>query len=102
MQINLNAIQPARLGTHTEANNMEVVNYYLNIIHKYFSEGKKRTVSANMTESGLWILCDDELEVAGLVVIRYMLDNNLKTIGTLSMSCPNDRCWQLYDSNNWK
>jgi hypothetical protein len=64
---------------------MEHINYYLNIINTYLMGGKKRAYSIGMNDVGTWLVADTELEVATLVVVRYMLDKNLECIGSLHL-----------------
>ena len=49
------------------------------------SKKNNYTVCVSKTESGLWLIADCDVELAALTVVRYMLKNNLKSIGRINL-----------------
>lgn len=68
---------------------MEVITNHLSIVQKWFYDDKTlktlKTLSVGKTEVGNWIVADDDIEVATLVVVRYMLKHNYKFIGQIHL-----------------
>ena len=74
---------------------MEVIINHLNILNKFFVEHPKAILSVGQTDSGNWLVGDNDIEVAGFVVIRYMIKNNYKFIGQINIYC-NGNNYSLY------
>ena len=52
--------------------------YHIRTINAYIKHWRPITVS--QTEHGNWLIADDDMEVAALVVVRYMLRKNIKFV----------------------
>jgi hypothetical protein len=51
---------------------------HIRAINAYIKKG--RTITVGQTEHGNWLIADDDMEVAALVVVRYMLRKNIKFV----------------------
>lgn len=63
---------------------MEVISNHLNIINKFFAERPQATLTVSQTDVGnYWLIADDDIELAAVIVVRYMIKNNYPFIGQL-------------------
>jgi hypothetical protein len=75
---------------------METIINQLNIVNGHLKGGKKRTLTVGQTEQGQWLVADDDIEIATLVVVRFMLKMNYTFIGQVNLTSQN-RTYTLYN-----
>lgn len=61
------------------------ITSYLNQVNHYLSGGQKRCLAVGQTEGGLWLVADDELEIAAFIVIHHMIKNKYERLGPLTI-----------------
>jgi hypothetical protein len=76
---------------------MESIVNQLSIVNTYLSGGVKRIIVVGKTDVGCWLVADDDLEVAALVVVRYMLKMDTKFIGRLHIHTNDNKSFTLYE-----
>ena len=60
-----------------------VINANLTVINDYLS--RRPSLTVGQTAVGSWLVADDDIEICALVVVRYMLEHNYKSIGNLHL-----------------
>ena len=66
--------------------NKMAIHYHLNMVNAYLMKKlQHHTLVVGQTESGAWLIGDDDLEVSALVVVRWMLKHKYKKIGNLEL-----------------
>lgn len=79
---------------------MEVIANHLSIVLNHLETYK--SISLGLSEQGIWNVADDDTEIAALVVMRFMLKHNHKSIGQLHI-LENGINYTLYSmSGNYK
>ena len=75
---------------------MENIIYHLNGVNMWLrlKPSATRSLVVGQTESGVWLVADDDLEVSTLVVVRYMLYHNYTSVGDIDLLI-NGRNYQL-------
>ena len=79
---------------------MTIINTLLNTLNVFLSERVNRRITVGMTNVGSWLVADDDLEVAALVVIRYMLKHGYTSIGHIHMHTNDNKVYTLFYHDN--
>ena len=64
---------------------MTVIQNELNVLNYFFASHPKAILSVGKNDQGVWLIADDDLEITVFNVVRYMIKNNLKQIGKITL-----------------
>lgn len=65
---------------------MEIIINQLNIVNAYLRGGENRSITVGMTANGIWIIADDDVEIACVTVVRFMLKMKYEFIGAVKLN----------------
>jgi hypothetical protein len=72
---------------------MELINGHLNIVLEFFAKNTVKTLTVGMTDVGNWLVADDDIEIATMIVVRYMIKHNYNCITHWNL------CLHRHDNN---
>ena len=61
------------------------ITRYLNLVNSYLSITQGLVLTAGQLESGHWLVGDSELDIATLIVVHYMVKNDITRLGNLTL-----------------
>ena len=70
--------------------NFEGINYFINVVNTYLMRGQKRVLVVARSPAMNWIVADSFLEIAALVVVKYMLENDYTMLARLTIIKQNE------------
>ena len=56
-----------------------IKNLLITLTH-FLSERPNRSITVGQSDKGIWLVADDDMEVAALIIIRYMIQNKYESI----------------------
>jgi hypothetical protein len=64
---------------------MEFIAYHLNIVVNHLKQRERSSISVGMTDAGNWNVADSDIEIAALVVVKWLLENNYNYLGQVNI-----------------
>ena len=68
----------------------------IGLVLNYFKGKTSKILSVGLAGDGIWLVADDDLEIASLSVVGYMLKHNLKELSHIKIATDDGQTYTLY------